>query len=562
MVLSRRVQHLRRYSDVARLLARHGGRRLVRHAGLDACLDEAEEEEATASADELTTDLEAMGPTFIKLGQLLSTRADLVSAPYAAALSRLQDQVAPFPAEEVERIIEEELGVRISKAFASFDLEPLASASLGQVHRAQLRSGRQVVVKVQRPGIRQQIAEDMEVLADLAHVADEHTEAGRRYGFGDMLDQFRRSLEAELDYRREAANLVRLRQIVAPFDALVVPEPVPDYTTTVVLTMDYLPGRKVTDLGPLRRLEIDGRRLADQLFQAYLRQILVEGFFHADPHPGNVLLTDDGRLALVDVGMVARISRPLREQLVRLLLALSDGDGTAAAEVTVTLGDPLPEFDRRGFGMDVAELVEATVDRTIGELNVGTLVMALLKSSADRGLRLPPELSMLGKALLNLDQVAVALDADFDPSRAIRAHTSDILRGQVRASSGGAFTALLDAKDFAEQFPGRLNRVMELLADGKFQINVRAFDEVELLRGLQKLANRVTMGLVLAALVVVAALLVRSPGSSSLLGYPAVAVLCFVAAGVGVLLLLISIVKSDRRIKTESKGRNQGGWTP
>jgi predicted unusual protein kinase regulating ubiquinone biosynthesis (AarF/ABC1/UbiB family) len=563
MAISLRPKHLRRYRDIARLLIRHGGSRLVRQVGLDACLNE-DEEVVEASAAELADDLEAMGPTFIKLGQLLSTRADLISEPYADALSRLQDNVAPFDYSEVERIVEEELGVRISKAFASFDPKPLASASLGQVHRAEMRDGRQVVVKVQRPGIRPQIAEDMDALAELAQFADEHTDVGRRYGFGEMLDQFRQSLEGELDYRREAKNLVRLRSIVSRYDRLVVPEPVADFTTSVVLTMEYIPGRKVTDLGPLGRLELDGAMLADQLFKAYLDQILVEGFFHADPHPGNVLLTDDGRLALVDLGMVARVPKGMREQLVRLLLALGDGDGQAAAEIAVALGTPIEasatgssaiEFDRSGFCTAAAQLVEGNAGLNVGDLDAGSLVMAMMRAAGDHGLRLPAELSMLGKTLLNLDKVASTLDPDFEPDAAIRAHASEIMEGQMRASSGSIFTSLLEAKDFAEQFPSRVNRVMDALAEGQFRINVRAFDEAEMLRGLQKLANRVTMGLVLASLILGAALLMRVQTSSTLFGYPTVAIVCFLVAAGGGLLLVVSIMRSDRHIKSRTDKR-------
>ncbi len=522
--------------------------------GLDACLDD-DEADVAADAAELTDDLEAMGPTFIKLGQLLSTRSDLVSAPYAKALSRLQDNVAPFSYAEVERIVEEELGVRISKAFASFDDQPLASASLGQVHRAVMRDGRQVVVKVQRPGIRPRIAEDMEALAELASFADEHTEAGRRYGFSQLFDQFRRSLEAELDYRREASNLVRLRGIVERYDRLVIPAPIADFTTSVLLTMEYIEGCKVTDIGPLRRLDLDGTGLADQLFQAYLDQILVEGFFHADPHPGNVLLTNDGRLAMVDLGMVARIPKAMREMLVKLLLALSEGDGLAAAETAIALGEAVDGFDRERFCAEAAQLVEGNQGLTVGDLDAGTLVMAIMRTSGDNGLRLPAELSMLGKALLNLDQVANTLDPEFEPDAAIRAHADEIMEGQMRASSGSVFTALLEAKDFAEQFPSRVNKVMDALAQGDFQVHVRAFDEAEMLRGLQKLANRLTMGLVLAALIVGAAMLMRVPTTSTLFGYPSVAIVCFLAAGGGGALLLLSIMRSDRKIKARTEKR-------
>jgi len=557
MVLSLRPANIGRYRDIARLLVKYGRSDLVRQAGLDD-LPEAggtAQPKVPAKAEELADDLEKLGPTYIKLGQLLSTRADLIPPAYAKALSRLQDSVEPFDFGDVERIVSGELGFRISKGFASFDAEPLASASLGQVHRAQMRDGREVVVKVQRPGIRDCITADMEGLAEIARFGDSHLEAGRRYGFADLLNQFRRSLAGELDYRREAANLVTLGRILRPYDRLLVPEPVGDYTTSIVLTMDFIPGRKVTDLGPLAKLELDGCVLAEQLFQAYLDQILVEGFFHADPHPGNVLLTPDGRLALVDVGMVARVPKSQRHLLVKLLLALSDGNGRAVADAAVAMGRPLEAFDAPGFCAQATELVEQSQGLSLDEIDAGTVVMDLMRVSGDNGLRLPPELSLLGKALLNLDQVAHTLDPGFNPTEAIEAHTNELMQSEMKTTPGSAFAALLETRDFVEQLPGRVNKVMDAVVDGTFEVKVHAFDEAELMRGLQKLANRVTMGLVLAALIVGAAMLMRVETSSKLLGYPAVAIVCFLAAAGGGLALMVSIVKSDRRLGARSARR-------
>ena len=555
MSVSIRPQHAGRYKDIARLLVKYGRSDLVKEAGLDDIADFSEDGDVPPKAEELTDDLERMGPTYIKLAQLMSTRADVIPPAYTKALSRLQDSVEPFSFEEVERIVTEELGVRLSRAFASFEAAPLASASLGQVHRAVLRDGRPVVVKVQRPGIKERIAEDMEALAELAEFADKHSDSGRKYGFGELLEQFRRSLNGELDYRREAANLTHLASIVSKYDRLVIPEPIEDYTTSVVLTMDYVPGRKITELGPLAKMEFDGCRLAEQLFEAYLDQILVEGFFHADPHPGNVLLTDDNRVALIDLGMVARVPGNMRRLLIRLLLALSDGDGKATAEAAVALGRPLEDFDEASFVIRASDMVERSKGATIQELDAGSMVMELMRISGDYGLRLPAELSMLGKALLNLDQVARVLDPDFDPSEAIRRHTDNILESQMRPSSGSAFSALLEARDFVEQLPGRVNKVMDAMAEGTFHLDVHAFDEAELMRGFQKLANRLTMGLVVAALIIGAALLIQVETASHLFGYPALAILCFLsAAGCG-FALLWSILRADRKVNEQTRNR-------
>ena len=265
-------QHLKRYKDIAWLLVKHGRSDLVRAAGIEGVLgdDSAQPPEVVAEAKSLADDLERLGPTFVKLGQVLSTRPDLLPPPYLTALARLQDKVEPFPFPEVERIVAEELGVRISKAFAEFEPTPLAAASLGQVHRAQLRSGRRVAVKVQRPGVREQIVQDLEALGEIGGFIDAHTEVGHQYEFARMIDEFRRSVLRELDYIQEGGHLVVLKRNLASFERLVVPAPVEDYTTSRVLTMEYVAGTKITALSGAVLLEVDGAGLVEELYAAYL----------------------------------------------------------------------------------------------------------------------------------------------------------------------------------------------------------------------------------------------------------------------------------------------------
>lgn len=531
---------------------KYGRSDLVKDLGIDGIESDVRDTPLCEDALQLATDLEALGPTFIKVGQLLSTRVDLLPAPYIDALSRLQDNVEPFSFSEVETIVAEELGVGLSRAFASFEEVPLAAASLAQVHRATLRSGREVVVKVQRPQIRKMIADDMAALAELATFADAHTEIGRRLGLSELLEQFRKALVDELDYTREANNLDRLAKIVEPWPRLVVPRPVPDYSSGRVLTMDYLPGRKVTDLSPLARTERDFGPLVDDLFSAYLHQILSEGFFHADPHPGNVLLMSDDRLALIDLGMVARLSTSLRDSMVKLLLAVSDGNGDAAADVLSSLGHQREDFDPDGFRSAVSDLVQRSVESGNG-IQAGSVMLEMLRIASKNGLRPAPELSLVGKALLNLDQVATNLDPSFDPAAAIRRHTAEILRSRASSTAEGLLAALMEARDFAMQMPARVNKVMDAVAGGKFQLKIDAIDEPQLLSVLQRLTNRLASGMVLASLVVGAALMMQIPTKSTIFGYPSIAIVCFALAATGGLALLISVILADRRIANTAR---------
>lgn len=548
------TKHLKRYKDIALLLIKHGRSDVVRHAGLQDALDlDALEETTTgqSKADELAQDLEKMGPTFIKLGQLLSTRADFLPPAYIHALTRLQDKIDPFPFEQVKAIVSGELGVRISKAFSEFEEKPLATASLGQVHRATMRDGRVVVVKVQRPGIREIIAEDMEALEEIAGFLDKHTQWGKRYEFSKMLEEIRRSLWRELDYRQEARNLSTLGANLLEFPRIIVPTPIEGFTTSRVLTMEYIRGKKVTQLGPLTRLDIKGADLAEELFHAYLKQILVDGFFHADPHPGNVFLTDDHRIALFDLGMVGHVTPQLQENLLQLLLAVSDGRGDDVAGIAIKIGELREDFSENTFRQSVAALVSEYQGSKMDQIQVGRVVLEITQISGENGLRVPAELTMLSKTLLNLDLVGQTLDPKFNPNASIRRNAEKILQQHVwkAFSPTNLFGSLLEMKDLAVRLPSRLNRILDAIAQNELKIKVDTIDEHVIIEGLQKIANRITLGLLLAALIVGAALLMRVETSFRIFGYPGFAILCFLGVGGGSLFLIIRILLHDRPSK-------------
>ena len=550
MGISLRPERLKRYKDVALLLIKYGRSDLISQAGLEgSVLAEEMVTSTTASADELAKDLERLGPTFIKLGQLLSTRADLLPEPYLEALTRLQDQIEPFKFEEVEKIVAGELGVRISKAFTDFDPTPLAAASLGQVHRAYMRDGRAVVVKVQRPDIRELIVDDLESLGEIAQFLDAHTELGRRYEFENMLFNLRKSLIAELDFKTEASNLVTIGCNLAEFDNIIVPRPVDDYTTSRVLTMEYISGKKITSLTPLRVLEINGGALADELFRAYLKQILIDGLFHADPHPGNVFLTDDDCIALLDLGMVGHVTRTFQDNLLRLLLAISEGRGELAAESAIKMGEAKEGFDRPGFTRRIVDLVAENRDAVLSRLNAGKVTLEITKISADCWFRLPSEFTMVAKSLMNLDKVVYTLDPSFDPNAVIRDEANEILqRNVLRSLSPSSLMAgAVDVKEFAEKLPLRVNRILDEIGNNNLRIKVDAIDEKVVLDGLQKIANRITLGLVVAALIVGAALLMRVDTAFRIWGYPGLAMILFLLAAAAGLVLAFNIVFHDKK---------------
>lgn len=552
MVVSFKPERLKRYKDVAMLLIKYGRSDLLSPAGLESSVlpeEIAEEKGTIAPAEELAKDLEKLGPTFIKLGQLLSTRADLLPAPYLDALTRLQDQIEPFPYEEVERIVSGELGVRISKAFTEFDPIPLAAASLAQVHRAWMRDGRAVVVKVQRPDIRELIVGDLDALGEISHFLDLHTELGKRYEFENMLIQLRKSLLRELDFTIEANNLHSIAENLVEFEQIVIPEPIDDYTTTRVLTMEYIAGKKITALSPLRLLEVDGGSLADELFSAYLKQFLVDGLFHADPHPGNVFLTDDDRIALLDLGMVGRTTQTFQDNLLRLMLAISEGRGDTAAEAAVKMGEAKEGFERRAFDRRIADLVTENSDAVLSRLNAGKVTLEITKIAADCWFRLPAEFTMFAKALMNLDRVVYTLDPTFDPNAVIRERANEILDQNIVKSiaPSNLLSSVVDIKEFAEKFPPRVNRILDQIGNNELRFKIDAIDEKVVLEGLQKVANRITLGLVVAALIVGAAMLMRVETTWRIFGYPGLAMILFMLAAAAGMVLAFSIVFYDEK---------------
>jgi ubiquinone biosynthesis protein len=557
MALSLKPERLRRYKEIVALLVKYGRSDLVNQADLSFAHGQSERNAAAAGpkAEELASDLESLGPTFIKLGQLLSTRGDLLPQAYLDALSRLQDQIEPFPYEEVESIVSSELGGRISKLFLGFDTEPAAAASLAQVHRATMRDGRAVVVKVQRPNIREQIVEDLEALEQVAEFIDAHTEVGKRYEFTNMLADLRQSLLHELDFQREAGNLDKLRKSLREFENIVIPEPIDDYTTSRVLTMDCIPGKKITDISPLRLMELDTTSLAEEMFRAYLKQILVDGFFHADPHPGNVFITEDNRIALLDLGMVAHIAGNFRENLLRLLLAISEGRGDEASEVSMKMGEAKPNFEKRNFEHRVANLVAQHADSKLERIYAGKIVLEIQRIAADCWFRLPQEFTMIAKAMMNLDRVMYVLDPTFDPNAIIRDEATNIMTRQVLQSiePGSILARAVEVKEFVERLPNRVNKILDAIGNNELKVGVDAIDEKVVLDGLQKVANRITLGLVLAALIVGAALMMRVETSFRILGYPGLPTIFFMMAALAGIVLVVSIVFTDEKPKKKSE---------
>ena len=504
-----------------------------------------------STAEEFVDDLEALGPSFVKIGQTLSTRPDLVPPDYLEAQVRLQDQADPVPLDEIEKQIETELGAKPSKLFTSFDPEPIGTASLAQVHVAQLKSGRRVAVKVQRPDIATQIDADLASLKRLVSSLGVVGIAPGRFGFGEWLEEFRISLMAELDYRLEAENLVSFRERMQAYPHILVPAPVWDYSTAKVLTMELAEGIRVTDIPDVLRTEVDLEPLAGELGRAYLDQVFVHGLIHADPHPGNMVLTPEHDLVLLDLGMVAHVPPRLRDQLLKLVLATVEGRGEQAAETLMHMSTRLEEFDEARFIREIGRMVSRFSSSETGAESEGDFLLAMIKVGIDCGLKPPAELTMLAKTLLNLESVMLALDRDVSMKNLLRGHMESLFTARMKSSLdlGRMATDALDLQELLREAPPRLSVLLRTLADNRFKVHVAGLEEARLIEGIQKVANRITAGVIAAAMIVGASMIMRIRTDHQIFGYPALALVMFViAVGLGTALIVASLV-TDRRTK-------------
>jgi len=370
-----------------------------------------------------------------------------------------------------------------------------------------------------------------------------------------ILEEFKGSILQELDYQREASNLTKLADNLKEFPHLLVPLPVLDYSSRSVLTMDYVSGTKITALSPIARLDLNGDALAEELFKAYLKQVLVDGFFHADPHPGNVFLTDDGRVALLDLGMTGRLSSGMQENLLRLLLAISEGNGDETVKIILLISETEEDFDEAEFTQKAAAFVSEQRDQMLHHQDVGKALMEVSRTAARTGLHVPSELTLLGKTLLQLEEVGKILSPKFNTNASVRRNVADIMSTRMRkaATPGHLFGSFLELKDFATGLPGRVNKILDVVGNSELEVNVKTPDARHLLNGFEKIANRVTTGIILAALIVGAALMMRINSTFQILGYPGIAMICFLIAIGGSGWLVLGILWKDYRDSRKPK---------
>src|SRR6266700_4185501 len=511
LITNRFSRHPERYMEIFRILRKYKLHHVAAEFGMthqheeetDLLLLDSHEEEEDHATD-LTAALEELGPCFIKMGQLLSTRPDLLPPHYIKALSRLQNTVKPVPSEKIVAIIESDLGAPISELFQSFDCEPLATASMAQVHHAVLPDGSEVAVKVQRPGVRQQIEIDIEVLHEVTRFATRYTSFGARYALPQIVRELEHSLNQELDFRLEADSTRLIGRQIADFQLLTTPAVYSEYTSRRVLTLSFVRGRHLQGVSREELDAVDSRAIAKDLLSAYLKQIIVDGAFHCDPHPGNIFLTDDGRLALMDFGMVGRFDSGQKDNVILLLLAFAERQGDRVADTYLKMIEVPKHFDRRAFAQDISTLVSRYHDMSGGRMSMGTALLDLTRVAQTNAVAVPSVMTLLGKAFLNLDGAVRVLSPELDPVQLIRDYMLQVMEKRIESqlTPGRIFAWVLDMKHLFENAPRRTDMVLDKLANDQFTVRLEVEHVDEVVKSLNRAANRLSLSMLLASFVI------------------------------------------------------------
>ena len=555
--IGRTYRHLNRYQRILRVLFKYGFNDLVDRLHIDQYLESGlqminrkpREQIARLSRPErLRLVFEELGPTFIKLGQLLSTRPDLIPAEYLDELARLQDEVPPFSLAEVHAIFREELGRSPDEVFHYFDAEPLAAASIGQVHRARLDSGAEVVVKVQRPDIENVIAVDLEILAHLAGLMEQYLEEVQGHRPTAIVQEFARSLSREIDFAVELANVQRFARQFKNNAAIHVPLVYPELSTPRVLVMEYVLGIKASMAGQLREQGYDLPLIAERGATLVMEQIFVHGFFHADPHPGNLFILPDNVVCFIDFGQMGRLSRKDREDFTDLVLDLVAGDERTVVEGVLKVTVQLGEVDRESLGRDLGGLVDLYLYRPLGELEAGRILQDLLDLVTRHKLTFKPAFYQMMKALSTVEGVGLMLDPKLELIRLARPFMRRIRLERMRparlaeeiARTGSGYLQLL------RELPEELRTILRQLRGGRMRIEFEHRGLQALGAALDRVSNRIAFAIVLAALIVGSSLIVLSGIPPHWHDIPVIGLLGFLVAGIMGFWLLLSIIRHGR----------------
>ncbi len=552
------MRHISRYRDIAIALIRHGFGIVVEEIGFAQFLSlpqrmffEPKKKDPKTVGERIRLVLQELGPTFVKLGQIASTRPDLLPEEIIRELEKLQDRVPPFSFQEVRGIIQEELADEPDNIFQHFEDTPLAAASIGQVHQAVLRTGEKVAVKVQRPNIASVIETDLEILQDLAALAEHRLEWAARYQIRNMVDEFSKSLRAELDYTMESRNAEKIAKQFGNDPAIYVPKVFLEYSAKKVLTMEYVDGVKLNEPDKLKQYGYNPKNLAERLAKAIFHQIFNNGFFHGDPHPGNVLVLPGEVIAFIDFGMVGRLSPEMKYHFSSLVIALMRQSTDGVIKAILRMGLVPDDVNMAQLRGDVEQLREKYYGVPLSQISLGEAVNDLFRTAFRHSIRIPPDLTLLGKTLLTVEGVVEKLDPAFRIFDIAEPIGRQLLKERLHPKSVSV-TVWNRVSDYGElllDLPKHMKEVTSLIKQGRLRLEI-AVPELDLfLKKLDRISNRLSFSIVLLSfsIIMVGVIIGSSLGRQSTLlwQFPAIEM------GLGLamimfLWLLYSIFKSGR----------------
>ena len=541
------LSHLGRFKDIFSVLIRYGFHDLVERLDVPGVglIDKAHKvDHGLGTYERIRRALEDLGPTFVKIGQVMSLRPDLLPAQLVEELTKLQDEVAPVEFSEIKQVVEESFGRPLQETFSTFETEPLAAASISQVHRAVLREdGRIVAVKVQRPGIRSKIEADLDILEDVAERIHEKAEDLRSHDLPNLVRLVRRTLLNELDFSREARNMKIALGLAGPDSAIHIPAVYAEHCTGRVLVMEFVRGR--------RTLDVEAGSLADPLSLARaglhtaIKQILEDGFFHADPHPGNILITEDQRLCLLDWGMTGRLSERDRLELLDFLSAVLKRDGQAMVRALLRIGSAPERMDQRKLERELLDILDSHFSVPLKDLQMGRLLMALMDVLRAYRLGLPPDFVIMIKALVTAEGTARHLYPELNVVAEAEEHVSRLAlsRFEPRALWRRFSYSLSDLYSLQQDLPRLAEQILKQTERGELSIGFRHENLGRLMNTLDNVSNRLTFGIIIASMIIGSSLIITTGVGPLLFGFPALGVAGYLISAIIGLWLVVNIIR-------------------
>lgn len=493
-----------------------------------------------------------LGPSFIKLAQILSSRPDLITAQFANEFKKLQDEVPPFPVAEAKQIVEDELKKPLGKVFAEFIDTPVAAASIAQVHNARLVDGSNVIVKVQRPGIREQIEIDINILVTVARLLDRHVPESRFFNPVGIVEEFSKTVRRELDFIGEAKNCARFRKNFEYSPDVYFPQVYAEYVTEKVIVMEKVEGVRIDNVAGIVSMGIDRKSLVKKNVDAYFKMILEDGFFHADPHPGNILVMPDGRLAFVDFGIVGRVSPEMMETMANTFLALTKRDFDRLIDQYIELGYVPDDVDldrfRREFKTDLLYYLEPLYGMTLQEINFAQYLDIITHIALKHRMQIPSDLLLINKAMLILENIGRELDPGFDFIATAEPHAARLAKERYSPSriSEKIVKNIAELGDFFILFPKQIKRIIQKIMKDDIHLKMTHIGLDRLINDMDRSSNRITFGVIISAILVSSAIMHSTGVGPKILGFSVLGIISFFFAFIMGIWLIISIIRSGR----------------